>query len=89
MVGEFPSKRTDHSVVLYEDSLYVYGGFDGNDKFGDLFKCKLRNNKFKWKELKGEGEIPLQRFGHVAVVYEHSMYIFGGWNGNDTMDDIY
>jgi hypothetical protein len=33
--------------------------------------------------------MPLNRFGHTAVVYEHSMFIFGGWNGHDTMDDIY
>jgi hypothetical protein len=27
--------------------------------------------------------------GHSAVVIEHQMIIFGGWNGEDTMDDLY
>lgn len=33
--------------------------------------------------------MPLNRFGHTAVVYDNSMYIFGGWNGHDTLDDVY
>jgi leucine-zipper-like transcriptional regulator 1 len=28
-IGEKPSKRTDHSMVLYGNSLYVFGGYDG------------------------------------------------------------
>ena len=30
----------------------------------------------------------MSRFGHTTAIYEHSMYVFGGWNGTDTMDDI-
>ena len=36
----------------------------------------------------GFQESPLRRFGHSAVIYGSSMYIFGGWNGHDTMDDL-
>lgn len=76
-------------MVLYEQSVYIYGGYDGKQRFGDLYKCNLRNKKYKWKELRGDGVIPLNRFGHSALIYENSMYIFGGWNGHDTMDDLY
>jgi len=31
----------------------------------------------------------LNRFGHAAVVCNNSMFVIGGWNGHDTMDDIY
>ena len=31
-LGEAPSKRTDHSVVLFRDSLLVFGGFDGHNR---------------------------------------------------------
>lgn len=33
-LGEAPSKRTDHSVVLFRDSLLVFGGFDGHNRLG-------------------------------------------------------
>lgn len=42
-----------------------------------------------WTKIIGNGDSPLNRFGHTAIVYEHSMYIFGGWNGHDTLDDLY
>ena len=37
-----PSPRTDHSAVLYEGSMYIFGGYDGRARFNDLYKCKLR-----------------------------------------------
>ena len=32
--------------------------------------------------------IPEARFGHVAAIYRDSMFVFGGWNGKKTLDDI-
>ena len=29
------------------------------------------------------------RLGHIATVYEHSMYVFGGWDGVSCLDDLY
>ena len=89
MVEERPSPRTDHTVVLFEGSLYVFAGFDGRARYNDLYRCKLRDGKFKWKQIHAEGTIPLNRFGHAAVVIRNSMFVIGGWNGHDTMDDIY
>lgn len=35
------------------------------------------------------GSVPIPRFGHTAVVLKHNMYVFGGWDGHDTLDDLY
>jgi N-acetylneuraminic acid mutarotase len=43
-----PESRTDHTIVLYGNSFYVYGGYDGVTRFGDLHKCSV-NKGFKWK----------------------------------------
>mmetsp|Transcript_14690 Transcript_14690/g.14310 ORF Transcript_14690/g.14310 Transcript_14690/m.14310 type:complete len:320 (+) Transcript_14690:639-1598(+) len=89
LVGENPSERTDHSMVLYDGSLYIFGGYDGKTRFGDLHKCNLKSGTYKWRKMEGDGPSPLNRFGHTACIYEHSMFIFGGWNGHDTLDDIF
>jgi N-acetylneuraminic acid mutarotase len=47
--GELPSERTDHSVVVWDGRLWVYGGYDGRRKLGDLYKCCIKNKKYKWK----------------------------------------
>jgi N-acetylneuraminic acid mutarotase len=89
LVGDSPSERTDHSLVIYSGKLYIFGGFDGKTRYNDLYKCNMQSKKFIWKKIDSEGAIPMSRFGHSAVVHEHSMFIFGGWNGHDTMDDMY
>jgi N-acetylneuraminic acid mutarotase len=87
--GTPPSPRTDHTAVLYEGSMYVFAGYDGHTRFNDLWRCSLKQHKYKWRQVQTEGNQPLNRFGHVAVVCQNSMYVIGGWNGHDTMDDIY
>ena len=87
--GESPSQRTDHTVVLYDGSIYVFAGYDGRIRYNDLWKCTLKGHKYKWKQIFAEGTQPLNRFGHAAVVCQNSMFVIGGWNGHDTMDDIY
>lgn len=67
--GEMPSQRTDHTVVLWDGRLFVYGGYDGKKRFGDMYKCCIKNRKYKWKEIQSEGIQPLNRFGHSAVVF--------------------
>lgn len=87
--GDRPSQRTDHTVVLWDGRIYVYGGYDGQKRYGDIHKCCIKNQKYKWKAIESEGIQPLNRFGHSAVVFQNSMFIVGGWNGHDTMDDIF
>lgn len=85
--GEMPSPRTDHTAVLYENSMYVFAGYDGKNRFNDLRECNLTT--FEWTLLAQNGTVPLTRFGHTSVVHNHNMYIFGGWDGHDTLDDLY
>jgi N-acetylneuraminic acid mutarotase len=32
---------------------------------------------------------PSPRFGHSAVTYGEKMYLFGGWDGKSTLNDIW
>lgn len=87
-LGEAPQKRTDHSVVLFRDSLLVFGGFDGHNRFNDLRELHLRERR--WNNISAvRSTVPRSRFGHTAVIYGHSMYIFGGWDGHDTLQELF
>ena len=39
--GEIPPKRTDHTLSLFKESLYVFGGYDGKNRFNDLCQFNL------------------------------------------------
>lgn len=82
-----PSMRTDHSCIVYEANLYIFGGFDGRSRFQDLHQYSIDNNE--WIEIPATDNVPMGRFGHSAVVYHSEMFVFGGWNGHDTLDDLY
>ncbi|CAE7209638.1 Afg1l [Symbiodinium necroappetens] len=86
-LGEAPTKRTDHSVVLFRDSLLVFGGFDGHNRFNDLRELHLKDKR--WSQVSVRSQVPRNRFGHTAVIYAHSMYIFGGWDGHDTLQELF
>lgn len=75
---EVPAARMDHSMVYFNQSVYVLCGKGVKQQiFNDFYKFSLK--KFTWKEMKGEGQYVQPRFGHSAVVHELSMYVFGGW----------
>ena len=69
--------------------MYIFGGYDDKARYNDLYKFKLRNKKYTWTKIEAQGTLPLNRFGHSAVVCKDSMFVIGGWNGHDTMDDVY
>lgn len=73
-LGEAPSKRTDHSVVLFRDSLLVFGGFDGHNRPGA--KQGLEEEILVWKVVSLSGLVWSQclvGFSSVpSMVSEHT-----------------
>jgi len=73
--------RTEHSSVVYENSLYVFGGFGGYYR-NDLLSVRLPlTSESKFTEMSVTGDIPTPRSAHSMVVYNDHIYIFGGWRG--------
>ncbi|ORY09193.1 hypothetical protein BCR34DRAFT_375419 [Clohesyomyces aquaticus] len=71
-----PPARTNHSVVTWNDKLYLFGGTDGVNWFNDVWTYEPRTNS--WSELDCIGYIPVAREGHSATLVNDTMYIFGG-----------
>jgi N-acetylneuraminic acid mutarotase len=86
-IGEPPAKRTDHSLVRYGRSMYVFGGFDGRVRYNDLVELNL--DDARWTTVSVRGQEPRTRFAHASVTHSNSMYIFGGWDGHDTLKEVY
>ncbi|KAH9866442.1 hypothetical protein IAQ61_008447 [Plenodomus lingam] len=71
-----PPARTNHSVVTWNDKLYLFGGTDGVTWFNDVWTYDPRTNS--WTDLDCIGYIPVAREGHSAALVNDTMYIFGG-----------
>lgn len=83
---EQPLQRTDHTLSIYKDSLYVFGGYDGKTRFNDL--CIFNIPSRTWT-IKQDPNYPTNRFGHSSVVCSDKLIIFGGWNGHITLNDVW
>jgi leucine-zipper-like transcriptional regulator 1 len=80
-----PSPRDRHIAVVYNDSLYIFGGFDGSARVNDLHCYDLVNNQ--WRNIQHENVAPPSpRHSHAAVVYQDSMFVFGGYDGSYRSD---
>ncbi|RAL10380.1 putative cell polarity protein (Tea1) [Aspergillus homomorphus CBS 101889] len=74
--GQIPPARTNHTIVSFNDRLYLFGGTNGVQWFNDVWCYDPRANA--WTQLDCVGFIPTPREGHAAAIVNDVMYIFGG-----------
>ncbi|KAI0458412.1 hypothetical protein F5B21DRAFT_429830 [Xylaria acuta] len=74
--GKVPPPRTNHSMITYNDKMYLFGGTNGQLWFSDVWCYDPPTNT--WTQLDCIGYIPSPREGHSAALIDDVMYIFGG-----------
>ncbi|TGZ78041.1 hypothetical protein EX30DRAFT_310548 [Ascodesmis nigricans] len=84
--ADIPAPRTNHSIVTWNEKLYLFGGTNGTEWFNDVWSFDHRTSQ--WTQLNCIGYIPYPREGHAAALVGDVMYIFGGRSadGNDLGD---
>ncbi|GAX10239.1 hypothetical protein FisN_3Lh436 [Fistulifera solaris] len=87
-LGRPPPPRYFHSCCLYGNKLYVYGGYSGSERLGDMYCFDYDTNH--WSQVDcNHGEVPSGRSSLVAQVHNNYLYIFGGYNGSNVLNDFY
>ncbi|KAJ5551104.1 hypothetical protein N7461_005802 [Penicillium sp. DV-2018c] len=74
--GQIPPARTNHTIVSYNDKLFLFGGTNGVQWFNDVWSYDHIANS--WTEVDCVGFIPVPREGHAAALVNDVMYVFGG-----------
>lgn len=69
-------------IVVHNRSIYIFGGYDGFNRVNDFFEYSIDNGSWQEVLCSGAGTPPTPRHSHSAVVYEDSMYVFGGYDGH-------
>ena len=75
-VGQVPPARTNHTIIGYNEKLYLFGGTNGTQWFNDVWVYDPLTNL--WTQQDCIGYIPAPREGHSAALVNDVMYIFGG-----------
>ncbi|KAK9367673.1 hypothetical protein V1509DRAFT_625899 [Lipomyces kononenkoae] len=71
-----PATRTNHSAVVFNGKLYVFGGTNSSGSYNDTW-C-FDPITVTWKQLSCVGYLPKPTAGHKAAIVGNIMYIFGG-----------
>nr|XP_027202331.1 attractin-like protein 1 [Dermatophagoides pteronyssinus] len=81
-----PDGRALHQAIIYDDQMFIIGGeyFNHNEHF--LIKYDMKQKK--WDNLfkhpshhhhhHHHNNIPDDRFGHSVIVFNHTIYLYGG-----------
>ena len=83
-----PQKK-NHSTTLYENKLYVFGGYDGKKNHNAIKVFNIDN--FEWSDFEVDDYQPNGRNGHTATLIDDKIYIIGGWLGSGPFaaDDLH
>ncbi|KAK7109648.1 hypothetical protein V1264_013652 [Littorina saxatilis] len=84
-----PLCRRDHSAVVYNNLMYVYGGFvDSAGANQEMWAFSI--DEEEWTELTTLGRnLPGRRYGHSAVVADNAMWLYGGMAGLSPRSDLW
>ena len=85
-----PSPRAGHTAVVHDDKMYIFGGVEAR---GGVHNCWLNDTWYldlktlTWMNIHpgSSANLPNRRKGHTSVVYNNSMYVFGGGQDDSLM----
>lgn len=81
-----PTPRHSHSAVVYQNAMYIFGGYDGSYSC-NVYKYDFLNNV--WTSVNTVGRIPRARYRATCVVYNDTMIIHGGHDGTRHLSDTH
>ncbi|XP_066962563.1 attractin-like protein 1 isoform X1 [Macrobrachium rosenbergii] len=76
-------ERSSHATVLINNEIWVIGGYSFTEK-PFLLRYNIAEDKWTSVETKSIKE-PSARYGHTAVVYNESIYMYGGMKADGTI----
>lgn len=73
--------RTDHCSFIYNNELYLFGGFEiGKGMIDSFVKMNLNETVKKWEKVSPKNEGPVQVKSCSGVLVNSSFYLFGGYD---------
>lgn len=91
--GPAPVPRDSHVSVMHGSSMFVFAGSSGtamNDFHELQIPASTMSTIARWRPVNtpAKGYQPRQRFCHVGVVHDSSLYCFGGYDGQNRLNDF-
>jgi N-acetylneuraminic acid mutarotase len=82
-----PYELAYHSLLTYNDRVYLYGGYNGV-KFGTSLLVLDQTNG-TWEVVDAKGVAPQPRCGCAAQVVGKHLFVFGGYTKDGHTNEMY
>ncbi|OCH94722.1 galactose oxidase [Obba rivulosa] len=76
----WPPARVNHTCILHEEHIYLFGGTDYQYHYNDTWMFSIVSHT--WVELNVIGYLPDPSEGHSAALVGDHMYVYGGRDVN-------
>eukprot|EP00761_Pharyngomonas_kirbyi_P000946 gb/GECH01000947.1/.p1 GENE.gb/GECH01000947.1/~~gb/GECH01000947.1/.p1 ORF type:complete len:771 (+),score=155.76 gb/GECH01000947.1/:1-2313(+) len=89
--GDQISSRTHFSVCQINDVVYIFGGKTAKGSSSELFELKRdKHGNFECSRIRPSHSVwPESRFGHAASSLHGRMFVFGGENESEDLNNFY
>jgi len=84
-LADKPTAVSEVSAVVLGEKIYVPGGMLANGQVTNRLEV-FDPRKGSWES---KAELPLAVSGYALATYEGQMYLFGGWNGKQVVDQAW
>ncbi|KAL9653727.1 hypothetical protein ABK040_016655 [Willaertia magna] len=90
MTSDIPTPRFGQTMCVYNDNLYLFGGFTNDSEVSnELFQFNLKEKTWKLLKIFNKDFIVKGRYYHTMNIIENKIYIFGGLGeSNSVLNDI-
>ncbi|KAG6958410.1 hypothetical protein JG688_00010517, partial [Phytophthora aleatoria] len=84
--GDIPGPSSTHSVCVVKDRMYIFGGYDGKYRRGQLFAFEIErvsNERIDcvWHKVATQGHGPASRYTHSGASIDPQLIVYGGNTG--------
>ncbi|GFE54528.1 kelch repeat domain containing protein protein, putative [Babesia ovis] len=85
----YPLAVRGHSACYLNHEIYVFGGYNGEHVFNTLFVFNPRTCAWRRQSMVSEGAPLSRRQRNSMVQHNDTIYIFGGFNGREWLNDMH
>lgn len=89
MYGDIPPPCRAHTATLVDRRLVFFGGGEGPVYRNDVYILDTITRRWQQPRLPKDSKSPPPRRAHTAVFYRNRVYIFGGGNGTQALNDLW
>ncbi|MDZ7744294.1 MAG: LamG-like jellyroll fold domain-containing protein [Candidatus Saccharibacteria bacterium] len=86
----FAAPQRNHQAVIYNDHVYITGGWDGSDSTNEVIYAPI-NQAGSLGSWETTTSFPIARNAHASVAVNGNLYVIGGQEGNGSslIDDVH